>query len=231
MVAWYVAAGEALMAHVIVLAIVSRLARLHTPLAEEAAGIPLVLQSVQVLAAASLSPPATSAPRRIRGLDDRDRPTGAPAVLRHHAAVVNTASVDRSGSGSRAAGRSAAGPVTAAPMATQGAGPTTQATAAGAGEAGSALVPALEARIDEAVRQAATMQEAARRQHRQGRSRVKFTYFDGRVKGVQLVAPSQSVLDDTALQAVKRAAYPPPPEALRGRHLDLLVWMNFRLEA
>ena len=62
--------------------------------------------------------------------------------------------------------------------------------------------------------------------------RVKFTYIDGRVDGVELVAGSQSrVLDDAALQAVSRAAYPPPPEALRGRHLDLLVWVNFRLDA
>jgi len=107
-----------------------------------------------------------------------------------------------------------------------------KAVAAKAGACGTALLAALEARIDEAVREAASMPQAARRQHREGRTRVRFTYLDGIVSGVELVSPSQSrVLDDAALQAVRCAAYPLPPEALRGRHLDLQVWVNFRLDA
>ena len=233
---WYLAAGVAVLTHAIVLGIVARLVPKPAPPAAEPAGIPLVLQSVQPLATASLSPAAGAVPRLapLAGLTIETGHVAAPATIRHYAAPVNRAPAGRPVSGSRQSARSTAPPAASAPaQEARASAPSMAGTGAPKqGEDGAALLPALEARIDESVRQAAAMPEAARRQHRQGRARVKFTYIDGRVDDVELVAGSQSrVLDDAALQAVSRAAYPPPPEALRGRHLDLLVWVNFRLDA
>ena len=233
MLPWWLAAGLAVITHAVLLAIVSRLARPPAPLAVEEAGIPLVFQAVQPLAAASLSPVAGLAPRLgpPAGLTIVAGHVAAPAVLRRDAAAANTMPAVRSKPDRRQATRGISAPAPGVLSPTQGlsasAPPKIKADAEG-----SALLPALEACIDEAVHQAARMPEAARRQHRQGSARVEFTYVDGRVNGVKLVAPSQSrVLDDAALQAVSRAVYPLPPEALRGRVLDLLVWVNFRLDA
>jgi TonB family protein len=94
----------------------------------------------------------------------------------------------------------------------------------------SMLLAQLRSNIDAAVQRAAAMPEAARRQHRQGRARVGFEYIDGAVKAVQIVQSSDShLLDDAAVAAVRRAQYPMPPTAMRGRVLALLVWIDFRL--
>jgi TonB family protein len=93
-----------------------------------------------------------------------------------------------------------------------------------------AALASLEARIDAAVREAAVMPDAARRQHRQGSARLRFRYLDGVVDGLQVIASSNSqVLDDAALRAVRTAHYPVPSGRIRGRALNLLVWIDFRL--
>jgi protein TonB len=88
----------------------------------------------------------------------------------------------------------------------------------------------LRGRIVQAVRAAATMPAMAVRQRREGRAQVRFNYRDGAVDGVQVVQSSLSrVLDDAAIRAVRQASYPAAPEILRGRQLDLQVWIDFRL--
>ena len=208
-----------MLAHTVLLAIIARLAAPAAPEAPEQAGIPLLFQSVQPIGAAVLAPPDAAAPR-LAPMAWLMVETGHPAAMRHDTAATSRALAVR-------------------PVPVQSWTATTTQSGAASAPArvdttadGAALVPTLEARIDDAVRQAAIMPQAARRQHRQGRARVKFTYIDGRVNGVQLVATSESrLLDDAALEAVSRAAYPAPPTELRGRHLDLLVWVNFRMEA
>jgi TonB family protein len=89
-----------------------------------------------------------------------------------------------------------------------------------------------EAQLDAAVRAAAAMPEAARRQHRTGGARLRFRYLDGAVDEVQIVESSQSrLLDDAAITAVRAAHYPAPPVHIRGRRLELLVRIDFRLDA
>ena len=95
-----------------------------------------------------------------------------------------------------------------------------------------ALLAQLETRIDAAVARAAVMPDAARRQRREGRARLRFVYQDGAVDGVQVVQSSESrLLDDAAVSAVRGARYPAPPGPMRGRRLDLLVWIDFKVAA
>lgn len=86
--------------------------------------------------------------------------------------------------------------------------------------------------IHEAVQAAAMMPPAARRQHREGRAEVRFSYLDGAVAEVGLAQSSQSrLLDDAALSAVAHARYPAPPAPLRGHKLPMLLWIEFRMAA
>ncbi len=90
---------------------------------------------------------------------------------------------------------------------------------------------AFEARLDAAVRAAAAMPVAARRQHRTGGARVGFRYRDGAVDDVRIIESSQSrLLDDAAMKAVRVAHYPAPPAGIRGRMLELLVRIDFRMD-
>jgi protein TonB len=84
--------------------------------------------------------------------------------------------------------------------------------------------------IQAAVQAAASMPAAARRQHREGRAQVRFSYLDGAVAEVTLARSSESrVLDDAALAAVIRARYPAPPPPLRGHKIPMAVWVEFHL--
>jgi TonB family protein len=84
--------------------------------------------------------------------------------------------------------------------------------------------------IHEAVQALAVMPAAARRQHREGRAEVRFSYLDGAVAEVALAQSSQSrLLDDAALTAVARARYPTPPAPLRGHKLPMVLWIEFHM--
>jgi TonB family protein len=68
--------------------------------------------------------------------------------------------------------------------------------------------------------------------HREGRAQVAFAYVDGAVENISLIRSSRSgLLDQAALAAVRRAAYPHPPTALQGVRFALDVWVNFNLQA
>jgi len=85
--------------------------------------------------------------------------------------------------------------------------------------------------VDAAVRAAAAMPEAARRQHRTGDARVRFRYLDGAVDQVEIIESSQShLLDDAAITAVRAAHYPVPPADIRGHRLELLVRIDFGMD-
>jgi protein TonB len=82
------------------------------------------------------------------------------------------------------------------------------------------------------VQAAAAMPAVARRQHREGRAQVRFSYLDGAVDGVTVTQSTMfRPLDDAALAAVRQARYPAPPARLRGRRLSLVIWIDFRLQA
>jgi len=86
--------------------------------------------------------------------------------------------------------------------------------------------------IHAAVQAAALMPAAARRQHREGRAQVRFSYLDGAVAEIGLAQSSQSrVLDDAALAAVARARYPAPPPPLRGHKIPMVLWVEFQMAA
>ena len=86
--------------------------------------------------------------------------------------------------------------------------------------------------IHAAVQAATLMPTAARRQHREGRAQVRFSYLDGAVAEIVLAQSSQSrVLDDAALAAVARARYPAPPVPLRGHKIPMVLWVEFQMAA
>lgn len=125
--------------------------------------------------------------------------------------------------------RPTAVPVRPAPTAPANPVPAPTAAPMASGDDNSTLAR-LAGSINTAVQQAASMPLVARRQHREGKAQVGFSYLDGAVANVALLQSSQSrVLDDAALDAVRSARYPLPPAVLRGRRLPMQVWIDFRL--
>jgi protein TonB len=88
----------------------------------------------------------------------------------------------------------------------------------------------LKARIHQAVQEATIYPPIARMMHREGRTQVRFVYADGMADEASIAASSNAeVLDNAALQAVRRAALPRPPAELGARRLELVVWVDFHL--
>ncbi len=84
--------------------------------------------------------------------------------------------------------------------------------------------------VHRAVQQVASYPAAARLQHRQGRTQLRFDYDDGTVSDEAIVVSSQSAsLDGAAMQAVRRAALPRPAPPLGPHVHGLLVWVDFAL--
>lgn len=82
------------------------------------------------------------------------------------------------------------------------------------------------------MRAATDYPAVARQMHREGRAQVAFAYVDGAVQGISLIQSSRSgLLDEAALSAVRRAAYPRPLPGMSGMRLALEVWVNFGIEA
>ena len=211
--------GAALLGHAVLLALAARLVIHALPGAPEAGGFPLFLERTEAVGASTIpaAPPVFDALKPLPPMvvETRD---GIIQAAGHHRPALHA--LPSAQPGSTVAQR------TVAPAQTAGA---PQAVTA-APDSGSGLLPGLESRIDEAVRQAAILPDAARRQRRAGRAQIRFTYRDGGVQDAQIVASSQSrLLDNAALQAVRDANYPQPPLPLRGRQLTLLVWIDFRL--
>ncbi len=89
-----------------------------------------------------------------------------------------------------------------------------------------------EARIRQAVQDAAIYPAAARLQHRQGRAQVQFDYLNGTVATLAIAQSSQSTtLDAAALSAVTHARMPPPPPEIGPQTRTMLVWVQFSLVA
>jgi protein TonB len=89
---------------------------------------------------------------------------------------------------------------------------------------------AWEARIRQAVQDAAVYPAAARLLHREGRAQVQFRYDQGEVDLVGIAHSSEvDALDHAAVSAVTRAAIPSPPAALGPQKRTMLVWVQFRL--
>jgi periplasmic protein TonB len=82
--------------------------------------------------------------------------------------------------------------------------------------------------VREAVQAAMRYPYAARMAHITGKAQVSFSYLDGAVSNVAIaVSSSYHMLDEAAIAAVKKAAYPPPPSKLAGRSLQFVVWVRF----
>ena len=216
--------------HGVLLALAAGWVMRPVPVVQAPQGVELVFSAIDELGQARLAPPAPApgrpSPARLSpgvALTIPTQPVRAAGV------VARPVAVRRMAPSAAPAVREASAPA----LPTQGAAARVASQAAAAPVAPAAgpdsLLPGLEARIDSAVREAAVMPEAAKRQHRQGRARVRFTYVDGAVEGVALVVSSASGgLDEAAENAVRRASYPQPPASLRGRRLDLLIWIDFR---
>lgn len=88
--------------------------------------------------------------------------------------------------------------------------------------------PGIEDRFKAAVRDAVysayRVPDAARLLSLYGETRVAFALTDGAIGDVRLIGPSgHAALDAAALEAVRRAAYPEAPPALRGRTLSFEI--------
>jgi protein TonB len=87
-----------------------------------------------------------------------------------------------------------------------------------------------EARIRQAVQDAAIYPEAARLRRREGQAEVQFAYAQGAVAGVSIVRTSTvTALDTAALAAVTQAKMPAPPPGLGSQPRTLRVWVRFAL--
>jgi protein TonB len=87
-----------------------------------------------------------------------------------------------------------------------------------------------EARIRQAVQDAAIYPASARLLHRDGRAQVRFDYDRGAIALASIAQSSHfDALDNAALAAVTRAAIPAPPAELGPQNRKMLVWVQFRL--
>jgi protein TonB len=92
------------------------------------------------------------------------------------------------------------------------------------------MLSGLEARIRQAVQEAAIYPASARIMHLQGRTQVRFDYTDGTAATLDVATSSTSpILDRAALAAVRNAALPRAPAPIGARTLPVLVWVNFHL--
>jgi protein TonB len=92
------------------------------------------------------------------------------------------------------------------------------------------LLSGLEARIRQAVQDAAIYPAAARIMRLQGRTQVRFDYADGTAATLGVATSSSSpILDRAALAAVRNAALPHAPAPIGTRKLPVLVWVDFHL--
>jgi protein TonB len=92
------------------------------------------------------------------------------------------------------------------------------------------VLSGLEARIRQAVQDAAIYPASARIMHLEGRTQVRFDYTDGAAGAADVASSSSSpMLDRAALAAVRGAALPRAPAEIGARRLPLLIWVEFRL--
>ncbi len=95
-----------------------------------------------------------------------------------------------------------------------------------------ALRLSFEALLREAIQDAVHYPESARLMRVEGRALVSFRFLDGRVNRVRIVRSSDvPALDQAALQAVRKAPYPPAPAALAGRAMSFVIWVRFHLSS
>ncbi len=84
--------------------------------------------------------------------------------------------------------------------------------------------------VKAAVQAAMVYPASARMAHVGGKTKVAFSYQDGRVSNLSIVASSgSSMLDAAAKRAVEAASYPPPPAEFAGKPLQFEVWVRFFL--
>ncbi len=89
-----------------------------------------------------------------------------------------------------------------------------------------------DARVRQAVQDAAIYPSAARLLRREGRAQVRFDYAGGAVALASVVQTSHfAPLDAAALAAVTRASIPTPPPEVGAQKRTMLVWVQFSLVA
>ena len=87
-----------------------------------------------------------------------------------------------------------------------------------------------EAQLRSAIQTAVHYPTAARLMHLTGKTLVAFTYRDGQISGVRVVTSGGSdLLDNAAMDAVRRAPYPATPTPLQGRSMTFDIWVRFHL--
>ena len=100
------------------------------------------------------------------------------------------------------------------------------------GAAAAHYLGAWEARIRQAVQDAAVYPGSARLLRRQGKVQVQFDYNKGEVGHAAVVrTSSMTALDQAALAAVTHAAMPAPPPELGPQTRTMVVWVEFTLVA
>lgn len=92
------------------------------------------------------------------------------------------------------------------------------------------VLVSFQSRVRAAVQDAVVYPMAARASHYSGRTRVGFSYLDGRVSDVKvLVSSGSTLLDQAAILAVKVANYPHADKEYSGRLLSFQLWVRFML--
>jgi periplasmic protein TonB len=89
-----------------------------------------------------------------------------------------------------------------------------------------------QAALREAVQAAVRYPGAARMMKLVGQTRLGFDYLDGRITHPRVVRSSgRELLDQAALDALQRAAFPAPPKELAGHALNLEIVVVFSLQS
>ena len=97
---------------------------------------------------------------------------------------------------------------------------------------GPRILASWEARIRQAVQDAASYPQSARLLHREGSAQVRFDYDRGKIENTAIVQTSNvAALDSAAIAAVTRAVMPDPPAELGPQTRTMLVGVQFRLVA
>jgi periplasmic protein TonB len=214
------------MAHLAALGLVLTVVTQAPPAAPDLPAIPLVF-SAPAPSLSEAAPAPSMVPLAAVQLVQPVSPAAPIAMpIAPHAAfhIARTSPVHNAATAAQAPARP---PQSAAPPSSTTARATPQTDDA---EAQRLEMAQLKDSIHAAVQALAVMPTAARRQHREGRAEVRFSYLDGAVAEVALAQSSQSrLLDDAALTAVARARYPAPPAPLRGHKLPMVLWIEFHM--
>jgi protein TonB len=92
------------------------------------------------------------------------------------------------------------------------------------------LIAMLTGEIRQKIKSSLVYPSAAKAMRMQGKVKVLFTYYNGKISKIKIIRASQfSLLNSGAIKTLELANYPMPPKKLRNRILQFSIWIRFKL--